>query len=361
MIRMPSIFFARSDGLSLTQLGILDSLMTCLAAGLKIRKDEVAKLYPDLPVADVEVVLKNFFEETSDGYVTSNETHVLRKAMFGLSTGVTDNLTSEKDSDGELQGEQKTTKGTNACSSLMNTSNPDRRKQTILKDGENGSANFIQKFKNKKEFKHNSKVSSHLSARAYARASESDYLISDTEQIGSDQLCKQAIELLVVKGFLRNMLLEVQETLKEVIERGMSLVKIDEVSDRVIKYKGKEYRNAINYLMTCLENELLVMMEEMKDAIVEDSSVTKFKNTEKEDTSKLEKFLKRGGHPFCIKISDFPSCQSLIEHKRDQWLLDGNPVRGLDAAGQPIHDKKLAEQMKYYGEDESRARIANHA
>lgn len=95
MLRDLLPFICRRLGLSTIQLGILDSLTLRLAVGQKLRKDQVAMLYADMPARDLEAVLSVFFEESSDGHLSSAEAQLLHEEMVnGTASGATSDSTN---------------------------------------------------------------------------------------------------------------------------------------------------------------------------------------------------------------------------------------------------------------------------
>ena len=259
------------------------------------------------------------------------------------------------------------TEDTNFSSGFIIEPKPVLGEKSVLPEEKKYSESFEQKSKNKKESNRKSKVSSHASARAYECASdqiadtktETDQIGSDqigSDQIGSDQLCDLAIDLLAQKGFLKVKLLEKREELKELIEKGLSLEMIDKVSNRVIKRKGEEFFFSINYLMKSFETALRV--NKSLRMRTENLPVAAQKKTEEEEKSELREYLDKGGSPFLVKDSDFPSVQCILNDARDEWLLEEKPIEGIDALGKPIRDQKVAQRMKYFGVEDAKARIS---
>lgn len=254
------------------------------------------------------------------------------------------------------------TENTNFSSGFIGEPNLVLEEKSVLPEEKKYSESFDQKSKNKKESNRKSKVSSHASARAYECASDQ---IADTkteteqtgsDQIGSDRLCDLAIDLLAQKGFLKVKLLEKREELKKLIEKGLSLEMIDKVSNRVIKRKGEEFFFSINYLMKSFETALRV--NKSLRMRTENLPVATQKKTEKEEKSELREYLDKGGNPFLVKNSDFPSVQCILNDARDEWIRAGKPIEGINAAGKPIRDPKVVQGMKYFGVEDARARIS---
>ena len=70
----------RRLGLSVTQLGVLDSLTLRLAVGQKLSRDQIYLLFDESLRRDVEAVLATYFEETEDGFIESEEVRMIERA-----------------------------------------------------------------------------------------------------------------------------------------------------------------------------------------------------------------------------------------------------------------------------------------
>lgn len=70
----------RRLGLSVTQLGVLDSLTLRLVVGQTLTKEQIFLLFDDSLRRDVEAVLATYFEENEEGFVESEEVRMMKRA-----------------------------------------------------------------------------------------------------------------------------------------------------------------------------------------------------------------------------------------------------------------------------------------
>lgn len=143
MLRDLLPFICRRLGLSTIQLGILDSLTLRLAVGQKLRKDQVAMLYADMPARDLEAVLSVFFEESSDGHLFSAEAQLLHDEMEGgtASSGASDatHVTTEADNQEEEEKRiRRSQKASKASKARWERERERRRQQQIEQAAEHG-------------------------------------------------------------------------------------------------------------------------------------------------------------------------------------------------------------------------------
>lgn len=136
------------------------------------------------------------------------------------------------------------------------------------------------------------------------------------------------------------------------------------VADRVIANKPGDFAYAVRYLLTACTNELAAAKagpfaaERVSGGLVKAAPVAAPKKTEKEEVAALERFLQQGANPFCLPDQKPPVVQRVLEHARDEWLMAGKAVEGISPAGKPVRDPRAARQIKYYGVEDAKARIA---
>lgn len=484
MLRDLLPFICRRLGLSTIQLGILDSLTLRLAVGQKLRKDQVAMLYADMPARDLDAVLSVFFEESSDGHLSSAEAQLLHEEMVnGTASGATSDSTNatpeagnQEEEEKRIRRSQKASKASKArwerererrrqqqteratedgrssseqSSGLIEEAHtqqldsPEQRKDaqeendTILQASAEQSANAPE---HSKELQARRKHSEHAQARtstenvpahpgststpssssehesmlprivpkkatrmhkeslkpaklpsipprsrkarstfpknpahspkllqltrAHVRASDLIYPISDSDPIGSDQIGNQWIEALRARGFAEGQLRKAQSEFEALIRGGLSLEQLQVVADRVIANKPGDFAYAVRYLLTACMNELAAAkagppaMAKAPGGLVKVAPVTAPKKTEEEEIAALERFLQQGANPFCLPDQKLPAVQRLLECARDEWLMAGKAVEGISPAGKPVRDPRAAKQIKYYGVEDAKARIA---
>lgn len=487
MLRDLLPFICRRLGLSTIQLGILDSLTLRLAVGQKLRKDQVAMLYADMPARDLEAVLSVFFEESPEGHLFSAEAQLLHDEMEGGtassdasdSTNVTDEAGNPEEEAKRIRRSQKASKASKA---RWERERERRRQQQIEQAAEHGRPSSSEQFpglieearkqqldspEQRKEAQeensailqasteqsahapehleepqarrehsehaqaqtstesvpahpgststpsssseyesvlpriapkennedaqgkleaneaseHSSekaKSSEHLSqesgpfsqaspqalTRAHVRASDLIYPISDSDPIGSDQIGNQWIEALRARGFAEGQLRKARGEFEALIRGGLSLEQLQVVADRVIANKPGDFAYAVRYLLTACTNELaaakagLPAMAKAPGGLVKVAPVTAPRKTEEEEVAALERFLQQGANPFCLPDQKLPAVQRLLECARDEWLMAGKAVEGISPAGKPVRDPRAAKQIKYYGVEDAKARIA---
>lgn len=209
-----------------------------------------------------------------------------------------------------------------------------------------------------------SQASSQALTRAHVRASDLIYPISDSDPIGSDQIGNQWIEALRARGFAEGQLRKAQSEFEALIRGGLSLEQLQVVADRVIANKPGDFAYAVRYLLTACMNELAAAkagppaMAKAPGGLVKVAPVTAPKKTEEEEIAALERFLQQGANPFCLPDQKLPAVQRLLECARDEWLMAGKAVEGISPAGKPVRDPRAAKQIKYYGVEDAKARIA---
>lgn len=143
MLRDLLPFICRRLGLSTIQLGILDSLTLRLAVGQKLRKDQVAMLYADMPARDLEAVLSVFFEESPEGHLFSAEAQLLHDEMANgtASSGASDatHATTEADNqEEEAKRIRRSQKASKASKARWKRERERRRQQQIEQAAEHG-------------------------------------------------------------------------------------------------------------------------------------------------------------------------------------------------------------------------------
>lgn len=486
MLRDLLPFICRRLGLSTIQLGILDSLTLRLAVGQKLRKDQVAMLYADMPARDLEAVLSVFFEESSDGHLSSAEAQLLHEEMVnGTASGATSDSTNatpeagnQEEEEKRIRRSQKASKASKArwerererrrqqqteratedgrssseqSSGLIEEAHtqqldsPEQRKDaqeendTILQASAEQSANAPEHSKElqarRKHSEHaqartstenvpahpgststpssssehesmlprivpkesnedaqgkleaseasehsseKTKSSEHLPqesgpfsqassqalTRAHVRASDLIYPISDSDPIGSDQIGNQWIEALRARGFAEGQLRKARNEFEALIRGGLSLEQLQVVADRVIANKPGDFAYAVRYLLTACTNELATAKAgppataKAPGGLVKVAPVMAPQKTEEEEVAALERFLQQGANPFCLPDQKLPAVQRLLERARDDWLMAGKAVEGISPAGKPVRDPRVAKQIKYYGVEDAKARIA---
>ena len=149
MLRDLLPFICRRLGLSTIQLGILDSLTLRLAVGQKLRKDQVAMLYADMPARDLEAVLSVFFEESSDGHLSSAEAQLLHEEMVnGTASGATSDSTNATPEAGNQEEEEKrirrSQKASKASKARWERERERRRQQQTERATEDGRSSSEQ-------------------------------------------------------------------------------------------------------------------------------------------------------------------------------------------------------------------------
>lgn len=451
MLRDLLPFICRRLGLSTIQLGILDSLTLRLAVGQKLRKDQVAMLYADMPARDLEAVLSVFFEESSDGHLSSAEAQLLHEEMVnGTASGATSDSTNATPEAGNQEEEEKRIRRSQNSGLIeeahtQQLDSPEQRKDaqeendTILQASAEQSANAPEHSKElqarRKHSEHaqartstenvpahpgststpssssehesmlprivpkesnedaqgkleaseasehsseKTKSSEHLPqesgpfsqassqalTRAHVRASDLIYPISDSDPIGSDQIGNQWIEALRARGFAEGQLRKARNEFEALIRGGLSLEQLQVVADRVIANKPGDFAYAVRYLLTACTNELAAAKAgppataKAPGGLVKVAPVMAPQKTEEEEVAALERFLQQGANPFCLPDQKLPAVQRLLERARDDWLMAGKAVEGISPAGKPVRDPRVAKQIKYYGVEDAKARIA---
>lgn len=209
-----------------------------------------------------------------------------------------------------------------------------------------------------------SQASSQALTRAHVRASDLTYPISDSDPIGSDQIGNQWIEALRARGFAEGQLRKAQSEFEALIRGGMSLEQLQAVADRVIANKPGDFAYAVRYLLAACTNELAAAKAgspataKTSGGLVKVAPVTAPQKTEEEEVAALERFLQQGANPFCLPDQKLPALQRLLERSRDEWLMAGKAVEGISPSGKPVRDLRAAKQIKYYGVEDAKARIA---
>ena len=485
MLRDLMPFICRRLGLSTIQLGILDSLTLRLAVGQKLRKDQIALLYADMPARDLEAVLSVFFDESAEGYLFSAEAQLLHDEMAnGTASSVARDSThvaadvvdqeeqkrirrsqkASKASKARWERErerrrQQQTEGTVADGRLFSEKSsglveeahkqqldsPEQRKdaqeangvilqasaeqsahapehsekpQARLEHSEHAQAwtstenvpahpgltsapssssehesvlpriapkesneDVQGKLKANEASEHSSekaKSSEHLPqesgsfsqassqalTRAHVRASDLIYPISDSDPIGSDQIGNQWIDALRARGFAEGQLRKAQKEFEVLIQGGLSLEQLQVVADRVIANKPGDFAYAVRYLLTACTNELAAAkagspsVGKPNGGLVKAAPVVAPKKTVDEEVAEVQRLRQRGADPFCFPDQEQPAVQRVLEQARDEWLLAGKAVEGISPAGRPVRDLRAAKQVKYYGVEDAKARIA---
>ena len=476
MLRDLMPFICRRLGLSTIQLGILDSLTLRLAVGQKLRKDQIALLYADMPARDLEAVLSVFFDESAEGYLFSAEAQLLHDEMANGtassvardSTHVAADVVDQEEEQKRIRRSQKASKASKArwerererrrqqqtegtvadgrlfsekSSGLVEEAHkqqldsPEQRKDAqeangvILQASAEQSAHAPEhsehaqawtstenvpahpgltsapssssehesvlprialkesnedvqgKLKANEASEHSSekaKSSEHLPqesdsssqassralTRAHVRASDPIYPISDSDPIGSDQIGNQWIEALRARGFAEGQLRKAQKEFEVLIQGGLSLEQLQVVADRVIANKPGDFAYAVRYLLTACTNELAAAKAgspaagKTNGGLVKAAPVAAPKKTVDEEVAEMQRLLHRGAHPFCFPDQEQPAVQRVLEQARDEWLLAGKAVEGISPAGRPVRDLRAAKQIKYYGVEDAKARIA---
>lgn len=461
MLRDLLPFICRRLGLSTIQLGILDSLTLRLAVGQKLRKDQVAMLYADMPARDLEAVLSVFFEESSDGHLSSAEAQLLHEEMVnGTASGATSDSTNATPKAGNQEEEEKrirrSQKASKASKARWERERERRRQQQTERATEDGRSSSEQSSRlieeahsqqldspeHSKELQARRKYSEHAQARtstenvpahpgststpssssehesmlprivpkesnedaqgkleaseasehssektkssehlpqesgpfsqassqaltrAHVRASDLIYPISDSDPIGSDQIGNQWIEALRARGFAEGQLRKARNEFEALIQGGLSLEQLQVVADRVIVNKPGDFAYAVRYLLTACTNELAAAKAgppataKAPGGLVKVAPVMAPQKTEEEEVAALERFLQQGANPFCLPDQKLPAVQRLLERARDDWLMAGKAVEGISPAGKPVRDPRVAKQIKYYGVEDAKARIA---
>lgn len=209
-----------------------------------------------------------------------------------------------------------------------------------------------------------SQASSRALTRAHVRASDPIYPISDSDPIGSDQIGNQWIEALRARGFAEGQLRKAQKEFEVLIQGGLSLEQLQVVADRVIANKPGDFAYAVRYLLTACTNELAAAKAgspaagKANGGLVKAAPVAAPKKTVDEEVAEMQRLLQRGAHPFCFPDQEQPAVQRVLEQARDEWLLAGKAVEGISPAGRPVRDLRAAKQIKYYGVEDAKARIA---
>lgn len=488
MLRDFPPFICRRLGLSTIQLGILDSLTLRLAVGQKLRKDQIALLYADMPARDLEAVLSVFFEESAEGYLFSSEAQRLHDEMANgvVASAANDSIQKTAESVNPEEEEKRirrSQKASKASKARWKRERERRRQQQIEQGAEHGrpsseqSPRLIEEArkqqldspeqrKNTQEendgilqasaeqssrapehseesqaglehskhaqawnptenaparpgltsrssssseqesvhpriapkesnedaqgkpeaneaSEHSSekaKSSEHLSqesgsfsqassqalTRAHVRASDLIYPISDSDLIRSDQIGNQWIEALRARGFAEGQLRKAQSEFEALIRGGMSLEQLQVVADRVIANKPGDFAYAVRYLLAACTNELAAAKAgppataKTSGGLVKVAPVIAPQKTEEEEVAALERFLQQGANPFCLPDQKLPAMQQLLERSRDEWLMAGKAVEGISPSGKPVRDLRAAKQIKYYGVEDAKARIAKH-
>lgn len=486
MLRDLMPFICRRLGLSTIQLGILDSLTLRLAVGQKLRKDQIALLYADMPARDLEAVLSVFFDESAEGYLFSAEAQLLHDEMANgtASSGASDSthvaadVIDQEEEQKRIRRSQKASKASKArwerererrrqqqtegtvadgrlfsekSSGLVEEAHkqqldsPEQRKDAQESNGvilqvsaeqsahapehseklqaqleHSGHAQAWTSMENEpahpgsastsssssehesvlpriapeesnedaqgkleaneasehssekvKSSEHRpqesgsfSQASSQALTRAHVRASDLIYPISDSDLIGSDQIGNQWIDALRARGFAEGQLRKAQSEFEALIQGGLSLEQLQVVADRVIANKPDDFAYAVRYLLTACTNELAAAKAgspaagKANGGLVKAAPVAAPKKTMDEEVAEMQRLLQRGAHPFCFPDQEQPAVQRVLEQARDEWLLAGKAVEGISPAGRPVRDQRAAKQIKYYGVEDAKARIA---
>ena len=388
-------FICRRLGLSTIQLGILDSLTLRLAVGQKLRKDQVPLLYGDAHAQDLEAVLSVFFEEAPDGYLTSEEATMLRKEMDGNRVlpdqalrEENANVADPQEEQKRLMRSQKAAKASKArwerarkLQQQAQENNPQASSKHSLEHTENARKDMLDPHKHSKHklqeeqailqasSKHPQALTqaSRASTRTRTRASDPINPISDTDQIRSDQIGNQWFEILRARGFSEPQLRKAREKFEELIAKGLSVEQIEAVAERVIVNKPSDFAYAVKYLLASCSNELTAakvgtaVAKKSSGGLVKVAPVSTPKKTLDEELAAMHRFLSRGANPFCLPDQEIPEVQQVLERARDDWLLAGKAIEGINPAGRPIRDPESAKAIKYYGVEDAKARIAKQS
>lgn len=208
---------------------------------------------------------------------------------------------------------------------------------------------------------------SRASTRTRVRASDPINPISDTDQIRSDQIGNQWFEVLRARGFSEPQLRKAREKFEELIAKGLSVEQIEAVAERVIVNKPSDFAYAVKYLLTACSNELTAakvgtaVAKKSSGGLVKVAPVSTPKKTLDEELAAMHRFLSRGANPFCLPDQEIPEVQQVLERARDDWLLAGKAIEGINPAGRPIRDPESAKAIKYYGVEDAKARIAKQS
>lgn len=208
---------------------------------------------------------------------------------------------------------------------------------------------------------------SRASTRTRTRASDPINLISDTDQIRSDQIGNQWFEILRARGFSEPQLRKAREKFEELIAKGLSVEQIEAVAERVIVNKPSDFAYAVKYLLASCSNELTAakvgtaVAKKSSGGLVKVAPVSTPKKTLDEELAAMHRFLSRGANPFCLPDQEIPEVQQVLERARDDWLLAGKAIEGINPAGRPIRDPESAKAIKYYGVEDAKARIAKQS
>ena len=208
---------------------------------------------------------------------------------------------------------------------------------------------------------------SRASTRMRTRASDPINPISDTDQIRSDQIGNQWFEILRARGFSEPQLRKAREKFEELIAKGLSVEQIEAVAERVIVNKPSDFAYAVKYLLASCSNELTAakvgtaVAKKSSGGLVKVAPVSTPKKTLDEELAAMHRFLSRGANPFCLPDQEIPEVQQVLERARDDWLLAGKAIEGINPAGRPIRDPESAKAIKYYGVEDAKARIAKQS
>ena len=208
---------------------------------------------------------------------------------------------------------------------------------------------------------------SRASTRTRTRASDPINPISDTDQIRSDQIGNQWFEILRARGFSEPQLRKAREQFEELIAKGLSVEQIEAVAERVIVNKPSDFAYAVKYLLASCSNELTAakvgtaVAKKSSGGLVKVAPVSTPKKTLDEELAAMHRFLSRGANPFCLPDQEIPEVQQVLERARDDWLLAGKAIEGINPAGRPIRDPESAKAIKYYGVEDAKARIAKQS
>ena len=208
---------------------------------------------------------------------------------------------------------------------------------------------------------------SRASTRTRTRASDPINPISDTDQIRSDQIGNQWFEILRARGFSEPQLRKAREKFEELIAKGLSVEQIEAVAERVIVNKPSDFAYAVKYLLASCSNELTAakvgtaVAKKSSGGLVKVAPVSTPKKTLDEELAAMHRFLSRGANPFCLPDQEIPEVQQVLERARDDWLLAGKAIEGINPAGRPIRDPESAKAIKYYGVEDAKARIAKQS
>ena len=208
---------------------------------------------------------------------------------------------------------------------------------------------------------------SRASTRTRTRASDPINPISDTDQIRSDQIGNQWFEILRARGFSEPQLRKAREKFEELIANGLSVEQIEAVAARVIVNKPSDFASPAKYLLASCSNELTAakvgtaVAKKSSGGLVKVAPVSTPKKTLDEELAAMHRFLSRGANPFCLPDQEIPEVQQVLERARDDWLLAGKAIEGINPAGRPIRDPESAKAIKYYGVEDAKARIAKQS